>query len=141
MKISNPGFLIFSEIVAVIFQSTFCENSTWRRIKSCLGKFFVCKIIDLSSSFKFHSPGQIWNSAFITLSKKLGHPLSFEMLLAQCAQGGKKLIFEFLILNLQRLFFSCISLIVQIAKARRQNIHAFRRYSTSKLRVSQNLIE
>ena len=34
----------------------------------------------------------------------------------QCAQGGKKLIFKFLILNLQRLFFSCISLIVQGAK-------------------------
>ena len=28
MKISNPGFLIVSEIIAIIFKSTFYENST-----------------------------------------------------------------------------------------------------------------
>ena len=43
MKISKPGFLIFSEISTIIFQSTFCEISTLQLIRSDLGKVFVCK--------------------------------------------------------------------------------------------------
>ena len=44
-KISNFGFLILSEIIALIFQSTFCEKSTWRWIWSRLGIIFVVKRI------------------------------------------------------------------------------------------------
>ena len=38
-KFSNSGFLILTEIIAIIFQSTFCENATLRWIWSRLGNF------------------------------------------------------------------------------------------------------
>ena len=45
MKISNPGFLILSEIIDIILQPTFCEISTLRWIRSLLGEIFAFKKI------------------------------------------------------------------------------------------------
>ena len=96
-KISNPRFLILSKIIATISQltqPTFCEIQRSDGFEFVLGKFFVCKMINLCSSFIFRAPKQIWNSVFKPF---LGHPLYITGDLLQitemkCVDGTSKIL-------------------------------------------------
>ena len=86
----NPGFHILSEIIDIIFQLTFCESSLWRWVRSCLGKCFVCKMIDLCSSFEFHNRCMMR----VVLECKLNDNTVNERFKSQCSIDVKNTTFR-----------------------------------------------
>ena len=68
-KISNPSFLLLSEIITILFQPSFYKNSTRGGLERLSGEICGCKMNDLCFLLKCFAPREIGNSASLTPSK------------------------------------------------------------------------